>query len=102
MVDELTILISKWHKDRKITINGNSLTQTVKLLEEAGELASGVTNKDLPEIMDALGDMYVVMVAIAELEGVPIGACIEKAYLDIKDRKGYLNEAGIFIKDVSV
>ena len=79
MVDELTRLISKWHKDRKITINGNSLTQTVKLLEEAGELASGVTHKDLPEIMDALGDMYVVMVAIAELEGVSIGACIEKA-----------------------
>ena len=91
--------ISQWHKDRKITINGSSAVQTIKLGEEYGELCSGIVrgNKDL--IKDSIGDMVVVLVAIAELEGFTFNECVEAAYEEIKDRKGYLNEMGNFIKE---
>jgi len=94
---ELDDKITQWHRDRKITINGNSLTQLAKLSEEMGELAGHlVRNKD---IKDDLGDMYVVMVAIANLNGLNMRQCIEVAYEDIKDRRGELNELGNFIKE---
>ena len=98
-METLTTAIKKWHYERKITINGNSSTQTIKLGEEFGELCSGIVRKDKDLIKDSIGDMYVVMVAIAELEGLDIKECINTAYSELKDRRGYLNELGNFIKD---
>ena len=95
---KLIAYISLWHEQRKITINGNSSTQTIKLGEEYGELCAAIVRKDKAEIKDALGDMVVVMVAIAELEDMELRECVESAYNEIKDRKGYLNELGNFIK----
>ena len=98
-MDKLLALISGWHSDRKITINGNSSTQTIKLGEEYGELCAAIVRKDKSQIADALGDMFVVMVAVAELEELYLDDCINGAYNEIKDRKGHLNELGNFIKD---
>ena len=99
MLDELTRDIRQWHTDRRITINGNALTQTVKLGEEYGELCNAMVRDDGAAIIDSLGDMYVVMVAIAELKGFCIEDCIKAAYDEIKDRKGYLNKHGNFVKE---
>jgi len=98
-IDTLTDDILEWHADRKITVNGNSLTQSVKLGEEFGELCAGIVKGNKTLVKDSIGDMYVVMCAIAELEGTTIEECISHAYEEIKDRKGYLNEHGNFIKD---
>ena len=98
-MDKLLALISDWHFQRKITVNGNSSTQTIKLGEEYGELCAAIVRADKPEIQDALGDMFVVMVAIAELEDLYLEDCVESAYAEIKDRKGYLNKMGNFIKE---
>ena len=98
-IDQLTDKILEWHLARKITINGNSLTQTVKLQEEMGELAAAIVRGNKKEAKDAIGDMYVVMCAIAELEGTSIEACISHAYSEIKDRTGHLNEHGNFVRD---
>lgn len=98
-IDILTDKILKWHFDRKITINGNSMTQTTKLGEEFGELCSGIVRKDKKLIEDSIGDMFVVLVSIAELEGTSLEQCINLAYEEIKDRKGILLENGNFKKD---
>lgn len=98
-IDNLTADISKWHYDRKITVNGNSATQTIKLGEEYGELCAGIVRGDKELIADSLGDMFVVMVAIAELEDMYIEDCIAKAYEEIKDRKGTLLPNGNFVKE---
>ncbi len=95
----LTRQISDWHRARKITINGNSNTQTIKLGEEYGELCSGIVRGDKDLIKDSIGDMVVVLVAIAELEGMTLEECVKSSYDEIKDRKGYLNKDGIFIKE---
>ena len=98
-INKTTELIRQWHHQRKITVNGNSITQSVKLGEEFGELCSGIVRGNKALIADSLGDMYVVMVATAELEGLDISECIDLAYQEIKSRTGYLNEKGNFIKD---
>ena len=96
-IDELTEKIKQWHHDRRSTMNGNSITQFGKLIEEASELLLAIQRKDYPEIVDAIGDIYVVLVAIATLEGIHMSEAIESAYKEIKDRKGYLDESGNFI-----
>jgi NTP pyrophosphatase (non-canonical NTP hydrolase) len=95
----LTRLISQWHADRKITINGNAATQFLKLVEETGELAHAHLRDDKEGVADAIGDIYVVLVALAELEGTDIVTCVEGAWEEIKGRKGYLNAQGNFIKE---
>ena len=91
-------LIRFWAKDRGIYDKGNSHTQYVKLMEEAGELAAALLNKDMSEIVDAIGDMVVVLTNLAELEGVKIEDCIDVAYNVIARRKGKMIN-GTFVKE---
>ena len=90
-------LIRTWASDRGIYDQGNSHTQYVKLMEEAGELAQGLLKKDAYEIKDAIGDMVVVLTNLAVLEGMQIESCIESAYQEIANRKGKM-ENGTFVK----
>ena len=57
-------------KERGIYDKGNSHTQYVKLMEEAGELAEALLKKDEYETKDAIGDMVVVLTNLAALEGM--------------------------------
>jgi len=89
---ELEELTEMWLRDRKITINGVTNSQIIKFLEEFGETALGILQKDSNEIKDGLGDMAVVMTAITGLiirdtpelskNGVPniLDVYIEKDY----------------------
>ena len=54
--------------------------------------------EDLPETIDGIGDCVVVLTNLAELVGYPIEKCIDKAYNEIKDRKGKMDN-GTFKKD---
>ena len=67
-------------------------------MEEAGEICRAVIKNDKPEIIDGIGDCVVVLVNLAELTGTPIEKCIAKAYDEIKDRTGKMNN-GTFKKD---
>ena len=90
-------LIRDWAQDRGIYDKGNSHTQYVKLMEEAGELAEALLKNDKYEIKDAIGDMVVVLTNLAVLEGMQIENCIESAYNEISNRKGKM-ENGTFVK----
>ena len=90
--------IRKWAKERGIYERGDSQTQYVKLMEEAGELAQALLKRDEPEIYDAIGDMVVVLTNLAELEGVKIEDCISDAYDEIANRKGKMIN-GTFVKE---
>ena len=80
--------IRSWAKERGIYDAGDSKTQYVKLMEEAGELAKALLDEDEPEIIDAIGDMVVVLTNLAKLEGLEIEECIDSAYHEIANRKG--------------
>ena len=91
-------LIREWAMDRGIYDKGNSHTQYVKLIEEAGELAKALLKNDKPEIIDAIGDMVVVLTNLAHQEGFNIESCIDSAYNVINKRTGKMIN-GTFVKD---
>lgn len=90
-------LIRSWANDKGIYKSGDSKTQYVKLMEEAGELARAILKRDKPEIKDAIGDMIVVLTNLAYLEGFEVEDCVTSAYDVIKNRKGKM-ENGTFMK----
>ena len=90
-------LIRSWAAERGIYDNGNSHTQYVKLMEEAGELAQALLKNDKPEIQDAIGDMVVVLTNLAYQENFQIEDCIDSAYAEIATRKGKMIN-GTFVK----
>ena len=50
------------------------------------------------DIADDIGDMIVVLINIAERNGLTLEDCMQRAWEDIKDRKGKMID-GIFIKE---
>lgn len=95
-LNELQAKIEQWAADRGILANSKASTQCLKLMSEMGELADNIAKGK--DCRDDIGDCFVVLVNIAKLVGSDITECAEIAYNDIKDRKGFLNEAGTFIK----
>jgi NTP pyrophosphatase (non-canonical NTP hydrolase) len=93
-------LIRDWAANKGIYASGDSKTQYVKLMEEAGELAQAILKRDKPEIKDAIGDMVVVLTNLAHLEGFDIEDCITSAYTVIKDRTGEMQN-GTFVKSTT-
>ncbi len=90
--------IRLWAKDKGIYEKGDAKTQYVKLMEEAGELAKALLKDDEPEIVDAIGDIAVVLTNLAHLRGYKIEDCMDSAYDVIKNRTGKM-ENGTFKKD---
>ena len=90
--------IRDWAAERGLYDEGDTKTQTLKLMEEMGELAKGIIENDKEEIIDALGDCVVVLVNLAHLKGFHLEDCINHAYNEIKDRKGKMQD-GTFIKN---
>jgi len=91
-------LIRDWARSRGLYDKGNSHTQYVKLQEEAGELAKALLKNDKPEVIDAIGDMVVVLTNLAHLQGVTIEDCVDSAYTVISTRTGKMIN-GTFVKD---
>ena len=94
--EDITELIKKWAIDRGLQ-SASPEAQMVKLLEEAGELASGINKNKLDLIIDSIGDTYVVLVILCMQLGLDINDCIKAAYEEIKDRKGKMVN-GLFVK----
>ena len=89
--------IRAWAKAKGIYKSGDSRTQYIKLMEEAGELAQALLKNDETEVIDAIGDMVVVLTNLAKLRGHNIEDCITSAYGVIKDRQGKMIN-GTFVK----
>ena len=90
--------IRDWAKDRNLYQKGDSKTQYVKLIEEAGELAQALLKQNKPEIKDAIGDMVIVLANLSELEGFKIEDCINESFNVISKRTGKMVN-GTFVKD---
>ena len=90
--------IREWAKTRGIYDRGDTKTQYIKLMEEAGELSRAILKEDKAEFIDALGDMVVVLTNLAALGGVDIEDCMESAYKVISARKGAMVN-GTFVKN---
>jgi len=90
--------IRDWARTRGLYDKGDTMTQYVKLQEEAGELAKALLKDDQPEVIDAIGDMVVVLTNLAHQRGIHIETCIAEAYKVISKRTGKMIN-GTFVKD---
>lgn len=74
--------------------------QTVKLLEECGELAHEISRGryNSKALEDAIGDVGVVLIILADILGYDFVDCLDLAYNEIKDRKGKTVGGG-FVKE---
>lgn len=94
---DITELIKKWITDRDLT-SGNPTAQMVKLMEKVGELANGINKDREGQIIDSIGDIYVVLVILCMQLDLDINDCIKAAYDEIKGRKGKMVN-GLFVKE---
>lgn len=96
--EELNEKVLDWASARGILQNGSAIAQLTKTEEEVAELREALENEDKDAMVDAYGDVLVTLIIGAEIAGLDLVDCLEAAYEEIKDRKGYLNEDGIFVK----
>lgn len=96
-LEQLEQLTLRWSEDRGIIKNSTPLAQLAKLVSEMGELADNIA-KDR-NVDDDIGDCLVVLCNIAKMKNTNLTRCWNVAYNDIKNRKGYLNENGVFVKE---
>jgi phosphoribosyl-ATP pyrophosphohydrolase len=105
-------LIRDWARQRGLYLKGDVKTQFLKLQEETGELAKAILKDDTKEVIDAIGDIVVVLTNLTELTGIKIESkhdirefkqltiedCIDTAYNVIKNRTGKMQN-GTFVKN---
>ena len=90
--------IKHWHFDRNLIGGSTDKDQFLKLMQECGELSDNICKGNNFDIADDIGDIMVVLINIAERNGLSLEQCLSVAYNDIKDRKGIMVD-GIFVKE---
>lgn len=95
-LNELTIQIKQWAVDKGLD-EAQPEKQMLKLVEEVGELAQGLAKGNLDQVIDSIGDVYVVLTILSMQMDLDIKDCIAAAYAEISDRKGKMIN-GVFIK----
>jgi NTP pyrophosphatase (non-canonical NTP hydrolase) len=91
-------LIIEWANKRGLLSNENAPKQFLKLAEEVGELASAMAKNNYHDVIDAIGDIQVVLIILSEQLGVNYNEALESAYNEIKNRSGQTIN-GVFIKE---
>ena len=97
---ELEMKVVQWSEERKIIPNSTPFAQSIKAVEEINELVDALRENNKAEAIDAVGDTVVCLINVCALLDVNLTDCLEAAYEQIKDRKGFMNEQGIFVKQV--
>ena len=93
--------VIRWSEARGIIQNSTSEAQLRKAYEEMDELREAIAFRNKRDIIDGLGDVLVCLINVAAIEDVTLTQCLEAAYQEIKDRKGYMNARGIFVKETN-
>jgi NTP pyrophosphatase (non-canonical NTP hydrolase) len=97
---ELEMKVIQWGEARRIVQNSTPTAQWKKTLEEVNELADALDMNDRDAMKDAYGDILVTLIMGCACADLDLVSCLELAYNEIKDRKGYLTPEGIFVKEV--
>ena len=86
MIETLIGKTIQWHRDRNLIDGSTDAAQHTKLVEEVQELETNILLSQ--PVVDDIGDCLVVLINIAERNGLSLFDCLSHAYEDIKDRKG--------------
>jgi NTP pyrophosphatase (non-canonical NTP hydrolase) len=96
---DIEMKVIQWGEARGIVQNSTAAAQAIKTQEELDELIDALRNNNKAEIADAYGDILVTLIMGCAIVDLDLVTCLEGAYNEIKDRKGYLNKDGIFVKE---
>ena len=96
---DLEMKVIQWCEARGIVQNSTAAAQAIKTQEELDELIDALRNNNKAEIADAYGDILVTLIMGCAIADLDLVTCLEGAYKEIKDRKGYLNKDGLFVKE---
>jgi hypothetical protein len=95
-LERLEMQVVLWHRDRNLIAGSTDAAQHTKLVEEVKELETNILLSQ--PVIDDIGDCLVVLINIAERNGLNLALCLQHAYEDIKDRKGTMVD-GVFVKE---
>jgi NTP pyrophosphatase (non-canonical NTP hydrolase) len=87
-----------WAKERDLIKPENVSKQMLKVVEELGELAAGITKNNEAATIDGLGDTFVTLIILSYQLRYEPRECLKAAYDEIKARTG-TTVNGVFIKD---
>lgn len=93
------MLVLQWGEARGIVKNSTPWAQATKTQEELHELFEAILKNDREALADAYGDILVTLVMGCACADLDLLTCFQGAYNEIKDRKGYLNSDGVFVKE---
>ena len=94
-MNELINKVKEWHHVRNLIAGSTNKDQFCKLIQECGELSDNLCKGN--NVADDIGDIMVVLINIAEREGLCLEGCLATAYKDIEHRLGFVFD-GVFIK----
>ena len=97
--EQLQDNIIGWAKDRGIIEHSTAQAQFLKAVSELGELADALAKNRPQELVDAVGDVQVCLINMCEILNIDTVECLEAAWQQIKDRKGYMIAGGVFVKE---
>jgi len=90
--------VIQWGEARQIVQNSTAFAQATKTQEELNELFEAIESDDREAMKDAYGDILVTLIMGCACADLDLVECLEGAYEEIKNRKGYLSKEGLFIK----
>ena len=92
--EEIEQKLNEWRKQRNLA---DPKAQTMKVMEEVGELSAAINKQDRLKLIDSIGDTLVTVILLAQMEGLDPTKCLESAWQVIADRKGRTVN-GTFVK----
>jgi len=95
---DVEMKVVQWGEARGIVQNSTPYAQALKTKEELDELFEAISKGDRAAMVDAYGDILVTLVMGCATADLDLVTCFKDAYNEIKDRKGFLNKDGIFVK----
>jgi NTP pyrophosphatase (non-canonical NTP hydrolase) len=97
-LNTLEMLIAQWGHDKGILPYVVPAAQLEKTEEEVAELRQAIEDRDVEEVADAIGDIFVTLVMQTRAWGLDMETCVEQAYKTISQRTGKMVD-GQFVKD---
>ncbi|MEV2286961.1 MazG-like family protein [Paenibacillus larvae] len=96
-MSDLAVKIRTWAVDRNLHV-ADPNKQVLKLGEEFGELCQGMAKGKPDQVIDSIGDMYVVLTILSMQLDLKLEDCVQRAYDEIKSRNGKMVN-GVFVKE---
>ena len=99
--NDIEMDVIRWSEARQIIQNSTAWAQYIKGVSEMGELGDAILKKDKAQAQDGVGDVLVCLINLCAILDLDMCTCLDAAYNEIKDRKGYMNSNGVFIKETA-